>query len=323
MGASLRSVLLAAFFLPVSGLALAQPAYPARAVSIVVPFSPGTGIDILARTLGERFSVRSGTAVVVENKPGASGNIGAEAVLQAAPDGYTLLMTATSFATNVGLAKRLPYDPQKSFVPVSLVATGILALVVTASSPAASMKEFVDMARAKPGTMNYASPGNGTPQHLVMELLKQTLAIDLVHVPYKGSAPAVTDVAGGHIDAMVMPVHTAAPLVKQKRLRMLAVLSAARLPAFASVPTLKEEGYPDLDVEVWYAMFAPAGTPAQVVSKINSEVNAVLGAAEVRDMLEKQGLAPAGGPPERLAKLLQAELARWPRVIEKAGIKAD
>jgi len=323
MGASLRAFVLAAFFLPVSGLALSQPAYPTRAVSIVVPFTPGTGVDILARTLGERFGARLGLPVVVENKPGASGNIGAEAVLQAAPDGHTLLMTATSFATNVGLAKRLPYDPQKSFVPVSLVATGTLALVVTASSPAASIKEFVDMARAQPGAMNYASSGNGTPQHLAMELLKQTLAIDLVHVPYKGTAPAIADVAGGHVNAMITPVHTAAPFVRQNRLRMLAVLSAGRSPAFASVPTLKEEGYPGLEVEVWYAMLAPAGTPAPVVSRINSEVNAVLAAAEVRDLLEKQGLAPAGGPPERLAKLLEAELARWPGVIARAGIKAD
>lgn len=300
-----------------------QAPYPSRPVSIVVPFSPGTGIDIVARTLGERFSARWGVGVVVENKPGASGNIGAETVAHATPDGYTLLMTATSFATNVALAQRLPYDPQKSFAPVSLVATGTLALVVTPSSPAKSMKDFVELARSQPGAMHYASTGNGTPQHLTMELLKQALGIDLVHVPYKASAGAITDVAGGHVDAMITPVHTAGPLVKQNRLRMLAVLSAERSPVFPSVPTLKEAGFPDLEVEVWYALFAPAGTSAPIVAKLNSEANAVLATNEVRQALAAQGLAPVGGSPERLAELLKSELARWPKVVAKAGIKAD
>jgi len=302
---------------------LAQQPYPNRPVTIVVPFSPGTGIDILARTLGERFNARWGVPVVVENRPGASGNIGAEAAAHAAPDGYTLLMTATSFATNVALAKRLPYDPQESFAPVALVATGTLALVVAPSSPARTIREFVDLVRVKPGALNYASTGNGTVQHLTMELLKQALGIDLVHIPYKANAGAITDVAGGHVEAMITPVHTAGPLVKQNRLRMLAVLSAERSPVFPSVPTLKEEGFPDLEVEVWYAMFAPVGTPQPVVARLNSEVQEILASNEVRDALAKQGLSPVGGSPERLAELLRTELARWPRVVANAGIKAD
>jgi tripartite-type tricarboxylate transporter receptor subunit TctC len=306
-----------------AGSTVAQTTYPSRAVSIIVPFSPGTGIDILARTLGERFSTRWGQAVVVENRPGASGNIGAEAAMHAAPDGYTLLMTATSFATNVALAKRLPYDPQKSFAPVALVATGTLALVVAPSSPAKTIKEFVELVRAKPGVLNYASTGNGTVQHLTMELLKQALGIDLVHVPYKANAGAITDVAGGHVEAMVTPIHTAASLAKQNKLRLLAVLSAARSPLFPAVPTLKEEGLRDLEVEVWYAMLVPAGTPQPVVARLNSEVQEILADNEVRDALAKQGLSPVGGPPERLAELLRAELARWPRVVANAGIKAD
>jgi tripartite-type tricarboxylate transporter receptor subunit TctC len=315
------AVLLLAMF--AAGSAVAQATYPSRPVTIVVPFSPGTGIDILARTLGERFSARWGAPVVVENKPGASGNIGAEAAAHAAPDGYTLLMTATSFATNVALAKRLPYDPQKSFAPVALVATGTLALVVAPSSPAKTIKEFVELVRAKPGVLNYASTGNGTVQHLTMELLKQALGIDLVHVPYKANAGAITDVAGGHVEAMVTPIHTAAPLAKQNKLRLLAVLSAARSPLFPAVPTLKEEGLPDLEVEVWYAMLVPAGTPQPVVARLNSEVQEILAGNEVRDALAKQGLSPVGGSPERLAELLRTELARWPRVVAKAGIKAD
>ena len=302
---------------------LAQQPYPSRPVTLVVPFSPGTGIDILARTLSERFSARWSVPVVVENKPGASGNIGAESAMQAAADGYTLLMTATSFATNIALARRLPYDPRKSFAPVALVATGTLALVVAPASPAKTIKEFVERVRARPGVLNYASTGNGTVQHLTMELLKQALGIDLVHVPYKANAGAITDVAGGHVEAMITPVHTAGPLVKQNRLRMLAVFSAERSPVFPSVPTLKEEGFPDLEVEVWYAMLAPVGTPQPVVARLNSEVQEILAGNEVRDALARQGLSPVGGSPERLAELLRTELARWPRVVAKAGIKAD
>jgi tripartite-type tricarboxylate transporter receptor subunit TctC len=302
---------------------LAQQPYPGRPVTIVVPFSPGTGIDILARTLSERFNARWGVPVVVENRPGASGNIGAEAAAHSAPDGYTLLMTATSFATNVALAKRLPYDPQGSFAPVALVATGTLALVVAPSSPAKTIREFVDLVRVKPGALNYASTGNGTVQHLTMELLKQALGIDLVHIPYKANAGAITDVAGGHVEAMITPLHTAGPLVKQNRLRMLAVLSAERSPVFPSVPTLKEEGFPDLEVEVWYAMLAPVGTPGAIVARLNAEITEILSSREVREALANQGLAPVGGPPERLAELLRTELARWPRVVARAGIKAD
>jgi len=302
---------------------LAQQPYPSRPVAIVVPFSPGTGIDILARTLGERFNARWGIPVVVENKPGASGNIGAESVMHAAADGYTLLMTATSFATNVALAKRLPYDPQRSFAPVALVATGTLALVVAPSSPAKSVRELVELAKSRPGALNYASTGNGTVQHLTMELLKQALGIDLVHVPYKANAGAITDVSGGHVEAMVTPIHTAAPLAKQNRLRMLAVLSAERSTLFPAVPTLKEEGFPDLEVEVWYALLVPAGTPQPVVDRLNAGVQEILSTHEIREALAKQGLSPVGGPPERLAELLRTELARWPRVIANAGIKAD
>jgi tripartite-type tricarboxylate transporter receptor subunit TctC len=171
--------------------------------------------------------------------------------------------------------------------------------------------------------LHYASTGNGTVQHLTMELLKQALGIELVHVPYKANAGAITDVAGGHVDAMITPLHTAGPLAKQNRLRMLAVLSGERTPLFPSVPTLGEAGFADLEVVVWYAMLAPSGTPHLLIDRLNGDVDAVLSAVEVKDALEKQGLAPIGGPPGRLAKLLQAELARWPRVVKKAGIKAD
>ena len=314
---TLRALLLALLACP----ALAQPVYPSRTVSIVVPFSPGTGIDIMARTLGARLGARWNEPVVVDNKPGASGNIGAEAAAQAAPDGYTILMTATSFATNVPLARRLPYDPQKSFMPVALVATGTLALVVAPMSTVKSVRDLVELARAQPGKLNYASTGNGTVQHLTMELLKQSLGIDLVHVPYKANAGAITDVAGGHVDAMITPVHTAGPLVRQNRLRMLAVLSAGRSPVFPSVPTLKEEGFPDLEVEVWYAMFVPAGTPDAIVARLNADVNAAL--PQVSEPLAAQGLSPVGGPPGKLAAFLKTELARWPKVVAAAGIKAD
>ena len=300
--------------------AAAQP-FPSRTVTLVVPFSPGTGIDILARTLSEKLASRWGHPVIVDNKAGASGNIGAEAAMKAAPDGHTLLVTATSFATNVPLAQRLPYDPQKSFVPVSLLATGMLSLVVPAASPAHSARELVELSRTR--ELHYASTGNGTVQHLTMELLKQALGMEMVHVPYKQNSGAIADVAGGHVEAMVTPVHTAGPLVKQNRLRMLAVLSAGRTPLFPSVPTLKETGLPDVEVDVWYAMLAPAGVASSTLQRINLDTDSILRSAEVKGTLEKQGLEPVGGPPERLARLLQSELARWARVVQRAGIKAD
>ncbi len=301
-----------------------QDAYPTRAVHIVVPYTPGTGADILSRVLGPKLSERWKAAVVTDNRPGATGNIGADLVAKAAPDGYTLLLTATSFATNPALSQgKLTFDPVKDFEPVLLLATGGLGVYVHPGVAAKSMRELVELARKQPGKLYYSSPGNGGPQHLAMELLKLETGIDMVHVPYKGAGGAIADLVGGHVQAMISALQTVAPHVQAGRLRMLGVMSAERSAAFPGVPTLKEQGLPDLEVETWYAMFAPAATPSAIVKRVNAEINQLLKEGDVKDVLEKQGLNAAGGTPQRLGALLARELPRWTRVVNAAKIKAD
>ena len=306
----------------VAGGALAQE-FPSRPAHIIVPYTPGTGADILARLLGARLSELWKSPVVVENRAGATGNIGAEVVAKSAPDGYTLLFTATSFAANPALSRALPFDPVKSFAPVAIVATSALAVLVYPQLPARSLTELVELARRQPGKLHYSSPGSGGVQHLAMELFKLEAGIDLVHVPYKGLAGALSDLVGGHVDASVAALQSAAPHVHSGKLRMLAVMSGARSSAFPEVPTLAEQGFPGLEVETWYAAFAPAGTPASVIAKWNGALIGVLADPAIRTALEKQGMAAAGGEPQRLADLLARELARWARVVAAAGIRAD
>jgi tripartite-type tricarboxylate transporter receptor subunit TctC len=301
----------------------AQEAYPQRAISVIVPFSPGTGPDLLARAFGQKLSQRWSVPVVIDNKPGASGNIGTELAAKAAPDGHTLMMTATTFALNPALSKRARYDPVTSFAPIGLLATGELVLVVTANSPTQTFAEFLAQAKSQPGKIYYASPGNGTPQHLAMELLKLNAGIDLTHVPYKDSAGALKDLAGGHVAAMVVPVHTIAPLVARGHARPLAAFGAERSHVFPEVPTLREAGVAGVTAQVWFGLLAPAATPETVVGKVNAELNAILALPDLHDALVKQGLAPAGGPPARFAELIAAELERWTQVVARAGIHAD
>jgi tripartite-type tricarboxylate transporter receptor subunit TctC len=232
-------------------------------------------------------------------------------------------MTATTFALNPALSKKARYDPLKSFAPVSLVATGVLSFAVSAKTSAATMAEFVALAKSNAGKLNYASSGNGTPQHLTMELFKLTAGVDVTHVPYKGAAEATRDLAGGYVDAMILPVHTVAPLVHAGKARLLAVLSDERSAVFPAVPTLKEAGYPEVESSVWYGLMAPASTPAEVVRKLNGEISAILILADVKEILARQGLIPVGGPPERLSELVKTELDRWRRVIAEARIRAD
>lgn len=318
------SVLIAAALLAVtlSNRAAAQEAYPTRAITIIVPYSPGTGIDIMGRVIAQRLAERWTTGAVVDNKPGASGNIGTELVAKAAPDGHTLLMTATTFATNAAVNKNLRYDPVKSFVPISLAATGTMAFFTSLNTASQSVQDFVSLAKSGPGTLTYASNGNGTPQHLAMELFKLETGIDVTHVPYK-SASYISDIVGGRINAVIMPIHTAAPYVHGGKMKMLAVMGADRSPVFPLVSTFKEAGFPNLQVDVWYGLLAPAGTPAGIVSILNAEVNTMLAQPAVRELLGKQGLNPVGGPPARLADIVKLELERWPRVVAGAGIKSD
>jgi tripartite-type tricarboxylate transporter receptor subunit TctC len=292
-------------------------------LTLVVATTPGTGSDILARTISQQFSSRLGTVVVVDNKAGASGNIGADFVARAKPDGTTLLVGATTFATNAAVNPSLPYDPVKDFEPVALLGTGTLALVVPVSFPVSTLAEFVDKAKANPDTVNYASPGNGTPQHLAMELFKQEAGIKLFHVPFKGASGAINDLTGGHVSAMIAPVHTLGPLVRGGRLKLLAVMSRERNASFPAVPTFREQGYARVQVDVWYGLFAPKGTPSAVVQSLNKDVNLVLSAPEVAATLAGQGIDVAPGAPTAMVEKLDTELKRWPPVVRAAGIKAD
>lgn len=313
----------AALLLFAAGPAIGQDDWPNRTIQIVVPYTPGTGGDLLARVLGPKLAERWKVSVVTDNRAGASGNIGTELVAKAAPDGYTLLCTATSFGTNPAINRNLPFDPVKSFTPVIQLARSSVAVIVTPGLPAKSMRQFLELARSAPGKLNYSSPGNGSPQHLAMELLKLDTHVDLVHVPYKGSGGALADLVGGHVQAMIVSLQTVAPYVQSGKLRMLAVMSAERSEAFPDVPTLKELGLPDLEVETWYGVFVPAGTSKAIVDKINAELNAALKQPDVRELLAKQGMIAVGGSSERFGTLVQSELKRWPRVVAAAGIKAD
>jgi tripartite-type tricarboxylate transporter receptor subunit TctC len=293
-----------------------------QTIRLNVPFTAGTGPDLLARILGEELRQRWNQPVIVENKPGASGNIGTQAAARAAPDGLTLLVTVNTFVMNASLYRSIPYDPATSFVPIAEIATGVLALVVHPSLNVSTFSELIALARSKPGDINYASPGRGTPQHLAMELLKLTAQINLTHVPYAGSAGAVKDVAGGHVSVMFLPIHTALPLAETGQIRILAVGSQAPAQQ-AQVPTLAELGVTDFDVDLWYAVLAPAGTPKEIVDRYNAVFNEILAQPSVRAVLDRQGLIARGGPSERLAELIARDRLRWAKVVKDAGITSE
>ena len=326
----LRTIRLTLLMLPlvsagiaISG-AIAQEAFPNKTIKIIVPFTPGTGIDILARTLGQKMGEDLKAAVVVENRPGASGNIGTEAVAKSQPDGYTLLMTANTLVLNRSLFRSIPYDPVKDFVPVAPLAIGRLALVTHPSVAAKTVNDFIALAKKEPGKLNYGSPGNGTPHHLAMELFKSKTGIDIVHVPYKGSAGAVSDLVGGQIDVMFLPVHVALPFVESGKLNMLAAGGSQRASATPNVPSLAEAaGVRDVDTDIWYALYAPTGTPRDIVARLNSEMNALLKAPDVAATLAKQGLQPTGGTADELARLTRSDLERWSVVVREAKIQPD
>ena len=294
-----------------------------RTITIVVPFTPGTGIDILARLLGEEIHKRWGQSVIIENKPGASGNIGTQQVARAEPDGHTLLMTVNTFVMNASLFKSLPYDPQKSFAPIIEVATGSLALVVHPAIAATTVQAFVADAKARPDQINYASPGRGTPQHLAMELLKLTAGISLRHVSYSGSAGAVRDLVGGHVSAMFLPLHTALPLVADNQIRLLAVGGSGRTALAPEVQTLSEQGVSGFDVALWYGLLAPAGTSTEIIARYNQVLNDILVQPSIRDALTKQGLQTGGGPSRQLADLIAKDQPRWSKVVRDAGITPE
>jgi tripartite-type tricarboxylate transporter receptor subunit TctC len=295
---------------------------PGRTITIIVPASPASGPDILARTIGEELQRRRNQAVVVENKPGASLNIGTQFVARAAPDGHTLLMAANPFTANISLFKSIPYDPVKSFTPIIKVATGVLALAVHPSVPAHSTKEFIAYLRTRPGQLNYSSPGVGTPHHLAMELFKLVGKVDMKHVPYRSAAGATQDLVGGHVSASFQAVHGALALMQSGQIRLLAVASKERAAVAPQLPTLIEEDLP-VEVDLWFGIFAPAGTPSEIVQRYNQEINEVLRMPQIVEKLGKQGLSVVGGLPERLGAFVAQDIVKWQHVIREAGITAE
>jgi len=301
--------------------ALAQQ--PTGTITIVVPFTPGTGPDILARTIGEEIQQRWHQPVVVDNKPGASGNIGTQVVARAAPDGHTLLMTSNPFTANISLFKDVPYDPLKSFSPIIMPGYGVLALAVHPSLPVKTTQDFVDYAKKHPNEIDYGSPGIGTPHHLAMELFKLSTGINVRHIPYRGSAGAVTDLLGGHVKSGFMAVHLALPLVKDNQMRLLGVASLERTKVAPDVPTLDSQGIKDFEVNLWYGLLAPAGTPADMIKRYNSVVAEILREPKVVESLAKQGLTINAGTPEQLSQFLAADAVKWQKVVKDAGIAAQ
>ena len=321
LAAALSTALLSLFG---AGKAMAQATgWPSRPVRVFVPYTPGTGIDILARTLGPPLGNDWGQPVVVENRPGASGNIGAGLVAKAQPDGLTLLMGVNTLVINPALYKSMSYDPLKDLAPIGLAATGSFLLVASAASNIKSVQQLVKMAKAKPGAIDYASPGIATPHHMAMELFKLQAKISLTHIPFSGTAGAVNAVLSGDVPLMFLPVHVAIAQVKGGRMVALAAAGTHRSPLAPDVPTLGELGYKGVEADLWYGMLAPAGTPADIIAKVNADMVKALALPEVKNALAQQGMEVAPGTPQQMAALMQRDAARWAAVVKEAGIKAE
>ena len=313
-----------AIALPAAATPSSAQTYPARPITLVVPYTPGTGIDIIARTLGPRITERWGQPVIVENKPGASGNLGADIVAKSNPNGYTMMVTVVTFAMVPAMTKNMPFDPAKDFTPIAEVATGSMALVVNPKVlPVSSLKELIDEARKHPGKLNFGSSGTGTPQHLGPELLKQGLGLDMVHVPYKGAAGQVTDLLAGQVDFAYLPVHTAMPFVQAGQLRVLGVASNRRSVLAPDAPSFKELGFDNLEMDLWFGIYGPAKLPPEIVRKWAELLPPVLEQPEVKDTWIKQGLVPFYAPSDDFGKLTRSELVKWKAVVEKAGIQPE
>ena len=308
-----------------AGAAGAQPSYPSKPVHFVVPYPPGSGTDIVARLLGQKLSEAWGQPVVVENRAGAGAIIGVDAVAKAAPDGYTIGIADTGpLAINPALYPKLSYDPVRDLAPVTLVASLPFMLVVHPSVPAANLAEFVALARARPGQINYASVGNGSLVHLATELLKKRAGIELVHVPYKGSAPALNGLLAGDASAMFVNLLSAMPLVKAGKLRALATSPARRLSASPEIPSAAEAGVPGYDFEGWFGIVAPAATPRPILDRLTAELRRIVAQPDVRERLIQQGgLEPVGGSAEQFAAFLPAEIRRWGALVREAGARVD
>ncbi|HXF47336.1 MAG TPA: tripartite tricarboxylate transporter substrate binding protein [Burkholderiaceae bacterium] len=302
----------------------AAQTYPNKPIRVIVPFPPGGGTDIIAREVSQKVAALTGWTLVVENRPGAGGNLGVDATAKSAPDGYTIVLGQTSnLAINPTLYPKLPYDPQKDLAPIVLVANAPLVLVTAASSPFKTLDDAVKAARAKPSAINFASPGNGTVAHLTSELFQKAAGIKLQHIPYKGAAQALTDVIGGGVELYMSSVPTLLAQIRQGKLRALAVTSAKRVDDLPEVPTIQELGYPGFDAVTWFGFLAPAGTPKEIVAKLNAEFNKALQQPDLRKKLADQGAEPVGGTAEQFAALIRDDIVRWGKVVKESGARID
>jgi tripartite-type tricarboxylate transporter receptor subunit TctC len=319
-----RSSLLAALTLPLAAIAASgPPAYPAKAVRIVVPYAAGGGTDVQARLIGAKLSEMWGQTVIIDNRPGGGTVIGTELVARSAADGYTLLIGTPTHVVNVWLYPKLPFDPLRDFEPITLMTASPNIFVVHPSLPAATVKEFIALAKAKPRQVSYGSSGNGGTGHLAMEMMKQMAHIQAVHVPYKGGGPAINAVLSGEVSALINNMIPTVNQVKAGRLRALGVTSRTRSSAVPDVPTIAESGLPGFEAVAWFGLFAPANTPAAVVEKVHAAFAKALRLPEVRQMLESQGAEAIASSPRDFAQTLRADLERWRNVVKAAQITAD
>jgi len=318
----MRRTLVACLALLLAGAAAAQ-GYPSRAVRIVVPFPPGGTSDILARTIGARLSESFGQPVVIDNRPGAGGNIAAEHVARSTPDGYTLIMGTSSLAISQSLYRKLSYDLVRDFAPITQAVNYANLLVVHSSTGFSSVNDLISAAKAKPGALSYGTAGNGTPPHMTGELFKSYTGIDLQHIPYKGGAPAIADLIAGQIPIMFDNVPPLLPHVRSGRIKALAVTSLGRVSVLPDVPSLHELGLKDFDAVGWNGLLAPAGTSREIVSRVHGEVVRILRLPEVREQLTAQGADIVGNTPEQFAAWIRVEVGKWAEVIRVSGAKVD
>jgi tripartite-type tricarboxylate transporter receptor subunit TctC len=303
-------------------LALAQ-AYPSKTVRVVVPYPPGGPTDIAARIVAQKLSENMRQSFVVENRPGATGMIGTDLVAKAAPDGYTLLVNASVQVIYPSLFAKMAFDPIKDFSPVTVLAQGPLVLLVNPDLPVKSVKDLVALAKSKPGKLQFGSSGNGAATHLSAEAFKILAGVDMQHVTYKGSTPALTDVMGGHVQLMFDSMSSSLPFIKAGKLRALAVTTAVRSPAMPDLPTIAEAGVPGYDLSTWYGLWAPAGTPKDIVSKLSTEVAKILKTPDVRERLAALGSEPVGNSPDEFARFSHTEQVKWAKVVRESGAKVD
>ncbi len=315
------SAVLAGTTLSLVANAVAQ-SYPSKAVRIIVPFGAGGGTDIQGRLLGKKFYESMGQTFVVDNRPGASGLLGAELAAKSPPDGYTILFTTASLSVNVSLYKKVPLDPLKDLLPISWISSVPLVLVAHPSVPVKSAKELIALAKKRAGKMNVASNGSGTTSHLSIEMLKQFAGVDVTHIPYKGGGPAITALIGGEVDFTFATALAAQPYVKSGRVRALAVTTGKKSAAFPDLPTMASI-YPGFESDNWYAMFFPAGTPKEIVAKMNAEILKALKAPEVRNFMEKEGADPVGSTPEELTAYFKREIDKYAKVIKAGNITVE